>query len=226
MLRLSCILTMAAIVCCVCLPSVAQEYRAAKIETAAPADALSPEIAALLEPAGFKLMKGESRTVCEIWLCKEWPVAADAKTGNDVINPLTAGQLIGVIRYPRKAADFRDQEIPAGIYTLRYGQQPVDGAHVGTSPTRDFLIASPAEKDQSPAVLDYKALVAAGKEASGTSHPAILSLQRPGDSKEPLAVREDAEKEWTIVRFTGHAKAGGTMKDLALEAVLVGVAKE
>ena len=77
-----------------------------------------------------------------------------------------------------------------------------------------------------PVMLDYKALVAAGKETSGTSHPAILSLQRPGDSQEPLAVREVTEKEWTIVRFMGKANAGGKTQDLALEAVLVGVAKE
>lgn len=226
MIRSICVLAATAICCAFCHPAAAQEYKVEKVQSAAPADAIAPEIAVLLEPTGFKLVKGESRAVCEIWPCKEWPIKADAKTGNDVITPLTPGQLIGIIRYSRKATDFRDQEIPAGVYTLRYGQQPVDGAHVGTSPTRDFLVASPADKDKDPVVLDYKALVAAGKETSGTSHPAILSLQRPGDSQEPLAVREDAEKEWAIVRFTGKTKSGDAVKPLALEAVLVGVAKE
>ncbi len=206
--------------------SLAQEYKVEKIETAAPADELSPEIAATLQPAGFKFVKGESRTVCEIWLCTQWPVAAAAKTGGDVIYPLTPGQLIGVVRYPRKAADFRGQDIAAGLYTLRYGQQPVDGAHVGTSPTRDFLVALPAAKDKSPTAIDYKALVAGGKETSGSGHPAILSLQRPGEATDALAVREDAEHEWTIVRFTGQTKAGSEVTDLAVEAVLVGVAAE
>ena len=225
MIRFLCV-SCAVALCSLIARASAQEFKVAPVESAAPADAFSPEIAALLQSTGFKLIKGESRTVCEIWPCKEWPIAADAKTGVEVITPLTPGQLIGVIRYPRKATDFRDQEIAAGVYTLRYGQQPVDGAHVGTSPTRDFLVVSPADKDKSPAVLDYKALIAAGKETSGTSHPAILSLQRPGESTEPLAVRENAEKEWTIVRFTGKTSAGGATKDLALEAVLVGVAKE
>lgn len=206
--------------------ALAQEYKVEKIDAAAPADALSPEIAALLQPAGFKLVKGESRTVCEIWLCKEWPIAAEAKPGGDVIYPLAPGQLVGVARYPRKATDFRDQEIASGVYTLRYSQQPVDGAHVGTSPTRDFLVAIPAATDKNPAPIDYKAIVAGGKETSGSSHPAILSLQRPGDATEALAVREDADHEWTIVRFTGKAKTGDAAKDLALELVLVGVAAE
>jgi hypothetical protein len=226
MIRLCCALTAAALFTLAACGAWAQEFKVARIESAAPADAVSPEIAALLAPTGFKLIKGDSRTVCEVWPCKEWPVAADAKPGLEVITPLTPGQLIGVIRYPRKATDFREQDINSGVYTLRYGQQPVDGAHVGTSPTRDFLVVSPADSDKSPAVLDYKALVESGKATSGTSHPAILSLQPPGDAQEPLAVRENTEKEWTIVRFSGKVSTGGQAKDLALAVVLVGVAKE
>ena len=143
-----------------------------------------------------------------------------------MLYPLTPGQLIGLIRYPRKATDFRDQEIGSGLYTLRYGQQPVDGAHVGTSPTRDFFVVTPVEKDQTVAVLDYKTLVAGGKETSGTSHPAILSLQRPEEAGEALSVRENADHEWTIIRFTGKTRAGDAVKDLAVEAVIVGVAAE
>ncbi|MDX1946441.1 MAG: hypothetical protein SFU86_13660 [Pirellulaceae bacterium] len=208
------------------LPVVAQEFKVEKVDSGPPADELSPEIAGQLAPTGFKLIKGESRTVCEIWLAKEWPISPAAKVGGDVIYPLTPGQLIGVARYPRKASDFRDQDVPGGVYTLRYGQQPVDGAHVGTSPTRDFLCLLPAAKDQTAAVIDYKTLITASKETAGSAHPAILSLQRPGDSTDPLAIREDADKEWTIVRFTGKTKAGDAVKDLALECVLVGIAAE
>lgn len=202
----------------------AQEHKVEKVDAAAPADELAPEIAALLAPTGFKLVRGESRTVCEIWLCKEWP-GAHVEAAGAVIYPLEPGQLVGVIRYPRRAADFRDQTISSGVYTLRYGHQPVDGAHVGTSPTRDFFVVSPAEKDRDPAVLDYKALVAIGKETSGSAHPAILSLQRPA-AEGDLTVREDTDHEWTIVRFTGQFKQGDTAKPLAIEAVLVGVAAE
>lgn len=210
----------------IALPALAQEYKVEKVASAAPADEISAEIAALLQPAGFKVVKGESRTVCEIWLAKEWPIAAEAKVGGEVLYPLTPGQFIGVARYPRKAADFRDQEVPAGVYTLRYGQQPVDGAHVGTSPTRDFLLLLPAEKDREASVLDYKALTTASKETTGTAHPGILSLQKPSGSDETLSIREDSEKEWTIVKFVGKAKQGGTTEGLPVELVVVGVSAE
>lgn len=205
--------------------ALSQEYQAEKLDTPVAVGAVSPEIAALLAPSGFKVSKG-GQVLCEIWLAKEWPLAADAKTSPEILYPLTLGQLIGVARYPRKAADFRDQEIPAGTYVIRYAQQPVDGAHVGTSPTRDFFALLPAAKDREPKTLDYKTLTATSKETTGTAHPAILSLQKPGEDGGPLSIREIADKEWTIVRFVGKTKQGAATSDLPVELVVVGKAAE
>ena len=221
---LRCVSLGVVITCFLSLPALGQEYQAAKVDMPAPADAVAPEIAALLSPTGFKVSQG-SRVVCEIWLAKEWPIAADAKTSGEVLYPLTPGQFIGVIRYPRKANDFRDQEIPAGLFTVRYGQQPVDGAHVGTSLTRDFFLLLPAAKDRAAAVLDYKALTTMSKETVGASHPAILSLTIAGEGG-GLSVREESEKQWVIVHFVGKTKQGSTVKDLPVELVVVGKAAE
>lgn len=206
--------------------ATAQDYKVEKLDQAAPADAISPEIAALLQTTGLKFVKGESRTVCELWFCKEWPISKEAKVTAEVNYPLTPGQIIGVARYPRKGNDFRDSDILAGTYVLRYSQQPVDGAHVGTSPTRDFLALLPAAKDKSAAVLEYKPLVAASKETTGATHPAILSLQRLSDSTEDLEVRHNEEKEWHLLRFKGKTVRDGKAADQAMELVVVGHAEE
>jgi hypothetical protein len=217
-----------AVICLIgiALSASAQECKVAKLNMPAPTGAAAPEITSLLQSTGFQVTKGASQVIFEMWLAKEWPIAADAKVGGEVLYPLTPGQLIGVVRYPRKAADFRDQDIPAGVYVVRYAQQPVDGAHVGTSPTRDFLALLPAAKDRMPDNLDYKTLVAISKETSGTAHPAILSLQRAADSSEVVSLREDSDKQWTIVRFAGKSKQGSEIKDLPLELVVVGKAAE
>jgi hypothetical protein len=215
-----------AVVCLMVVPAWqlrAQEYGVGKAE-ALPSGAVAPEIAGLLSADGIKVSKGSS-TVCELWFAKEWPIEADAKTGGEVLYPLTVGQVIGVIRFSKKAGDFREQDVPAGVYVMRYAQQPVDGAHVGTSPTRDFLALSPAAKDKDPKPLDYKALVATSKEASGTAHPAIFSLQRAEEGASP-SVREVSEKQWVIVHYVGKIKQGGSVKDLALDLVVVGKAAD
>jgi hypothetical protein len=210
------------------LPSTgasAQDYKVEKLDQSAPAEAVSAEIAGLLQTTGLKFLKGESRTVCELWLCKEWPVKGE-KAAGEVIYPLQPGQVVGVIRFPRKTSDFRDSEIAGGTYVLRYGHQPVDGAHVGTSPTRDFLVLTPAAKDKSAGILEYKPLTTLSKEVTGATHPAILSLQRLSDSTEPLQVRHNEEKDWWILRFMGKTNRDGKASDQAMELVLVGHAEE
>jgi hypothetical protein len=207
------------------LPAAGQEYKVAKVDSPAPTGAVAPEITSLLQPTGFQLAKGGSAFV-EVWLAKEWPIAADAKASGDLNYALTPGQLIGVARYAKKGADFRDQPIPAGTYVMRYAQQPVDGAHVGTSPTRDFLLLLPADKDREPKTMEYKTLTATSKETTGTAHPAILSLQAAEAGGAPLAVIEDAERMWVIVHFVGKAKEASGVKDLPLNLVVVGKAVE
>ena len=207
------------------LPLLAADHKVEKLDEPAPKEGIAPEIAALLSPTGFKVIRGESRVVSEVWLCKEWPIK-EAKVGNDVLYPFQPGQVMGVARYPRKGSDFREQDIPAGLYTLRYGQQPVDGAHVGTSPTRDFLLLTPADKDKSPDIIaDFKALSKASAQTTGASHPAILSLQRLSD-QEPLTIRHQEDKDWWIVCFTGKTKSGDKTADQAVEAVIAGHAGE
>ena len=110
----------------------AADHRVEALKEKAPAGVAAP-IAAQLSDTGVKIIRGTSRTVCEIWLTKQWDLKSLEAKG-DVNYSFTPGQLIGVINYPRKGADFRDQQIDPGVYTLRYAQQPVDGAHVGTSP--------------------------------------------------------------------------------------------
>jgi len=211
------------VVLAACHSAAAQEYKVAKTDGAAPSGDIAPEIAALLSPTGFKVSKGE-RLIFEMWLAKEWPVAADAKAGGEVLYPLTPGQLIGVARYSRKAADFRDQDIPAGTYVVRYAQQPIDGAHVGTSPTRDFLLLLPASKDREAKAMDYKTLTATSKETTGTAHPAILSMQK-AEAGEPFSVREESDRGWVIVHFVGKAKQGSDVKELPVDLVVVGKAE-
>jgi hypothetical protein len=88
------------------------------------------------------------------------------------------------------------------------------------------LALLPAAKDRDPKTMDYKTLIGISKETSGTAHPGILSLQRAADSDDALFIREDADKEWTIVRFVGKTKQGSEVKNLALELVVVGKAAE
>ncbi|MBI2823340.1 MAG: hypothetical protein HYX69_01470 [Planctomycetia bacterium] len=205
--------------------AAAADYKVAAIEQGPPDD-VAADVAKQLAPSGFKVTSG-SRTTCEIWLRRAWPAVADFAPSQSVLYPFEMGELMGVIRFPRKANDFRGQEIAAGVYTLRYGQQPVDGNHVGTSETRDFLVMAPAAKDTTPDRLDKEELFKRSKEASETTHPAILTMLAvpAGAEALPAMVHDEARELWSVV-LKGSAAANGKMAERVIDFVVVGQAAE
>ncbi len=208
--------------------ALAVDHRVELLKEAAPASDVSAQIAAELSPTGIRVFRGGAMPLCDIWLRKEVTAIADFKLSTEVLYPFQPGQLIGVLRFSRKGSDFRDQDIQPGVYTLRYAQQPVDGAHVGTSPTRDFLLLSNAKKDQSPATLELKPLTKQSAEAANASHPALLSLQKVGtEAKEFPAIRHNEERDWWIVAMQAQVKTGGDgPHPLVCELVIVGIAAD
>lgn len=203
------------------------DYKVEKLAEAAPAGEVAAAILAELSSTGVRVSRGASTTLCDVWLVKEIAVQSGFKPTSELLYPFQPGQLVGVVRFARKGADFRDQKIATGTYTLRYSQQPVDGAHVGTSPTRDFFLLLSAAQDSSPAVLEYKPLTKQSSEAAGSSHPALWSLQRlEAAPAEFPSIRHNEERDWWIVALEANIKADGGTKPLALELVIVGVASE
>jgi hypothetical protein len=203
------------------------EYAAVPLEEGPPKDELAPPIAESLEATGIAVKRGENRTVCELWLCKKWQVQADFKPTLQLLYPFKEGELIGVIRYPRRGNDFRDQQIASGVYTLRYALQPVDGNHVGTSPTRDFFLMVPAEWDKSIEPIEVEELSLQSTEASQTAHPALLALQEVQKDVSKLpAMRHDESRDWWILQFAGNSGAEGKSGDIRVDLVVVGHAAE
>jgi hypothetical protein len=162
--------------------------------------------------------------VGRIWLVKELATQADFKSSLNVKYPLSPGHLVGVLQIDKEGyVDFRGQDVAPGIYTLRYGRQPVDGNHVGTSELHDFLLAIPAAADDDPAPLkSLESLMMKSARATGSNHPAILSLLPPAaDDKAPALIHDEAKEFWILQLSAGTA--GG--KTTPLKLVVVGVSE-
>lgn len=201
-----------------------QEYSVEVIHEAAPADELSADVAAALAPTGVRVLEDGKRVVWEIWPAKRWQVEADFEPTAARLYPLVPGELIGVARLPRRGADFRDQTLGRGVYTLRYALQPIDGNHVGTSPTRDFFLLLPAGDDPSPAPLDTETMQEVSAKAAESSHPAMICLQKITDDAQPPAIRLLEDRQWWVLRLAGAVDDDG--KPLPVDLVVVGHAAE
>jgi hypothetical protein len=149
-----------------------------------------------METGGYRIA-GPSGPWCEIWFRKAIPTGAKP-ADNAIVFPIAQGTLVGILRFPATGADRRGQTIKPGVYTLRYGIQPVDGAHVGVAPQRDFVLLTPIADDADPNALPaFDPLVQMSRKASGTPHPAVLSIEPPAGSTFP-AITKEGDHDWVL----------------------------
>ena len=93
----------------------------------------------------------------------------------------------------------------------------MDGAHSGVAPQRDFALLTPIASDPDPAAKPaFDSLVKWSTKASGTPHPAVLSLETPPPGAAVPSVVKEGEHDWVL---TG--KAG----DLTFSIIVVGKAE-
>lgn len=165
---------------------------------------IADEIVAQLSPESLRLMV-DGNELCQIWIAKAWTAAEskpESTTDVPIVYSLTPGSLVGAIRISRLCLNLRDEEIPPGIYTLRYVVQPEFQEHEGSHDVRDFLLLLAADNDQSKATIeDGDDLNARSADAVQAEHPSFLPLMEPIETDREPSVRPDPQdpEGWVLL---------------------------
>jgi hypothetical protein len=170
--------------------------------TGAPPSDLPSAFASALQPQGVKILGPGDSVYCEIWLRAK--LQNGPKSTDDAVTlTIPQGTLLGVVRFAGPAQDRRGQPLKAGTYTLRYSQYPVNGDHQGVAPQRDFAVLVRSIDDSDPAATPaFDALVALSVKASGTPHPAVLSMWSSAGEKFPNFSKQN-DHDWVLDAKTG-----------------------
>ena len=151
--------------------------------------ALAPSVTPLTEKPPADLAAGvvsrlvpAAKVVIADATLEIWLVGTLESSGSSGWSTVESGTLAGAMRVTGSFKEIRGKVVKPGVYTLRYGQQPQNGDHLGISPFREFLLLIPAAIDQDPKVLGFDGVVALSKDVIGTAHPASLSLDPPEDA--------------------------------------------
>ena len=185
-------------------PTWAQEsFKVEKIKDGPPSSLAAPIKEAVKGP-GYRVLDDQGKPLVELWLRDGAPATSkpSGPKGAILFPVLTDGELVGVAKFIGEGHDYRDQSISPGVYTLRYLLQPINGDHLGTSETRDFVVLVPAAKDANLAPIVRKPLEERSAEAAGSSHPAVFLLREAPDKKvpaEPTMVHDDTLNTWGAV---------------------------
>jgi hypothetical protein len=209
--------------------ALAQEsYRIEPLKEGPPA-ALASEIKDLLAPTGYRVVDDQGKSYAEFWLRKAVPASREpaGAEGAILFPALGEGELLGALRFPGEGHDYRDQTIAKGVYTLRYGLQPVNGDHLGVSTNRDYALLLPAAKDKAVADLPQKRLEQQSAESAGTSHPAVLMLLAApaGSTSGPVMVHDETLNTWgAVVPLSLTVKGQSSPVPLPVQLILIGMA--
>src|SRR5258708_39828012 len=185
-----------------------------KMEPAGPPPSdLPASVSAMLQKDGVKVAAGSGTAFCEVWFRSTAPSGPKSSEEGVTLPTIPQGALMGALRFPGRGADRRGQNIKPGVYTLRYSLQPVNGDHQGVAPQRDFLVMIPAADDTKPdAIANIDDLMKMSRKASGTPHPAVLSMSSSSNATFP-ELKKEGDSDWAL-----HAKIG----DTAVSVIVVG----
>ena len=188
---------------------LAQQYKSAP--AGAPPSDLAPAVSSALDSNGTKVSKSDGTAVMEIWLRKTAPSGPKSSGDSIALPTIPVGTFLGVVKLEAKGEDRRGQSLQPGVYTLRYVLMPSNGDHLGAAPQRDFAALVPSADDKDPnSTPDLDAAVKMSTKASGTAHPAVLSLSSGSGT---TGFTKEGDHDWTL-----NTKIG----DLPVSIILLG----
>lgn len=198
----------------------AGEGYGAKVVEKAPPEELADEIKAELSESAVQI-SGPDGLRYEFWFAKSIALSA-AADGKELeqIPPIT---LLGAAQVQDvENLDFREDEVLPGVYTMRYGLQPEDGNHLGTSVEPFFAILIPAERDQHlNGIEDHDDMVDRSMEDTAGVHPYILAMQTPPADAPGVMEVAEGENDWQYVILELAGKVVGSGDDVPFKFALV-----
>jgi len=197
-----------------------------KVADKEPPKELDASIRAVLQPKAVQLLEGD-KPVYEFWFRSEVPLQSKPGSLAKALESVKATTLIGAVSVPKSLRDYRDDELAAGTYAVRFALQPQDGNHLGSADYAYFAVLVQAKYDTKPdGIADYKTLVKTSSKDTSTDHPVILSLRPASTDAGDFPKLNEPAPEHKSVRVKLPASAGGEKTSLVFELVYQGKKKE
>ena len=111
--------------------SAADEPAKLSVAESQPPSEVAEPIRATLDGKALRLSNGD-KPFFEFWFRKELPLVEKPADGTLGLTTMQEGTVLGVVRVGEDQYDFRNEEIPKGVYIVRLGLQPEDGNHLGS----------------------------------------------------------------------------------------------
>jgi len=192
-------------------------------EKPAPKD-VGASIRGVLQTKAIQLAAAD-KPAAEIWLRQELPLKSTPSSPTDALGAIPETTLVAVIAIEDKTfQDYKGNDIPAGVYTARFGLQPQDGDHLGTADFNTFLVLIPADADKELAGIDkFKPMVKASGKITPSGHPVVMSL-RPASAEgtSPSLTEPAPDHKAVRLKLSGKVADSNEKADISFDLVYQG----
>jgi len=161
----------------------------------------------------------------EFWFRSPVPVKAKPASLAKCLDAIRQPTLIGVVQVHQELRDYRDDELYEGVHTIRFGLQPEDGNHLGTSEFSYFAVLIPTKLDcELDGIGTYKKLTKKSSQETSSEHPMIMSLRPVKSADGELPSLHEPAPDHKSVRIKLPAKtADGSKTEIVFELVYEGM---
>ena len=193
-----------------------------KIADKEPPNQVSESVRKILQPKAVQLLNGDT-PVFEFWFGSEVSLKSKPGSADKALGSIQETTLLGAVAVGNGQRDYKDNEIAAGVYTLRFGLQPQDGDHLGSAEYPYFAVLIPAKNDtQLDGITSFKAMTKASGKDTASGHPIVLSLRPVSSDTGDFPRLDEPAVDHKGVRVKVPGKAGDEKTSIVLELVYRG----
>lgn len=194
-----------------------------KVADKDPPKAFDASIREVLQPKAVQLLDGD-QPIYEFWFRKTVPLKRKPESVEDALKSVAEATLLATAVVTKSRRDYRDDQLYADNYTVRFSLQPQDGNHLGTSEFPYFVALVPVKLDKSlDAITSYKELVDVSSQETATDHPIIMSLRPVEEVKGDYPRLHQPAPDHKSILVKLPAQTGGTSAELVFNLVYEGV---
>ena len=189
-----------------------------------PPTQIAEPIRATLSSKPIQLLEGD-KPILQIWFRQDVTLKSKPSSPSSSLQSLGEALLIGVVSVEGSGLkDYKDNDLPKGVFTARFALQPQDGDHLGTAEFNTFVVLIAPDNDKAlDAFTKFTPMVKASGKLTSSGHPVVFSL-RPVSSAHgnfPSLTEPAAEHKAIRLKLPGKT-ADGQAGEVFLELVYQG----
>ena len=180
-----------------------------KVVDKPPPNDVDESIRKLVQSRAVQLLDGD-KAVFEFWLC-EAALKAKPESPGKALAAVREFSLLGIASVSGGQRDYKDNEVPEGIHTVRFALQPQDGDHSGTADFPYFAVLTRPANDPKPdAFATFTSLMKASGRGTSTGHPVVLSLRPTEEGEAPKLLEPVPDHKSVRVKLPAKTGSGET----------------